>query len=206
MARSPPQRGDDHRYLRRARALLPPARAEHGGQTYLDLFAAGDLVTLHAYRIGQSGTASVISNGRTAAHGSWPTGSVRREIRQHDRNRRRTATRRARLRSPSQDVNLQPTAFGVWVGHRIADSHCRAPEPTSSTPTYAANLQASGNNFTCGSKPGCGQRRRPLFVPDSECIVSAVLAHAGGRPRASAGTRASVVNRVQRAGTSIHPP
>jgi hypothetical protein len=42
------------------------------GQTFLHTFAAGDVVTLHAFRLGQ-GTASVISNsdGRTGVMAHW---------------------------------------------------------------------------------------------------------------------------------------
>jgi hypothetical protein len=59
----------------------PASTAQNtGGQTYLDVFAAGDLVTLHAYRIGQSGTASVVSNAdgrsRIMAHWLGPTGDT----------------------------------------------------------------------------------------------------------------------------------
>lgn len=43
------------------------------GQTLLHKFDVGDTVTLHAYRIGQNGSASIISNGdgRTAVMAHW---------------------------------------------------------------------------------------------------------------------------------------
>ncbi|GLW22857.1 hypothetical protein DI270_018925 [Microbispora triticiradicis] len=43
------------------------------GQTVTDTFAAGDAVTLHAFRIGQAGTAAVYSNsdGRTTVTAHW---------------------------------------------------------------------------------------------------------------------------------------
>ncbi|WP_413808119.1 hypothetical protein [Streptomyces sp. OE57] len=51
-----------------------------GGLSFLHFFAAGDVVTLWAYRIGQAGTASVISNadGRTRISMHWigPTGDT----------------------------------------------------------------------------------------------------------------------------------
>lgn len=44
-----------------------------GGQGFLHSFAAGDTVRLHAYRIGQSGSASLMSNGdgRTRIWAHW---------------------------------------------------------------------------------------------------------------------------------------
>ncbi|KUN32545.1 hypothetical protein AQJ11_03185 [Streptomyces corchorusii] len=51
-----------------------------GGLSFLHTFAAGDVVTLWAYRIGQTGTASVVSNadGRTRISMHWigPTGDT----------------------------------------------------------------------------------------------------------------------------------
>lgn len=43
------------------------------GQTFTHTFAAGDVVTLHAYRIGQDPSAAIISNhdGRTAVTAHW---------------------------------------------------------------------------------------------------------------------------------------
>ncbi|MEU6036111.1 hypothetical protein ABZ801_11950 [Actinomadura sp. NPDC047616] len=43
------------------------------GQTFLHKFDAGDRVTLHAYRIGQTGTANILSNadGRTGVMAHW---------------------------------------------------------------------------------------------------------------------------------------
>ncbi|GGT11162.1 hypothetical protein ACFFV7_35755 [Nonomuraea spiralis] len=43
------------------------------GQTFLHTFAAGDVVTLHGFRIGQAGTAAVASNsdGRTGVMAHW---------------------------------------------------------------------------------------------------------------------------------------
>ena len=48
--------------------------AQHtAGQTFLHTFAAGDVVTLHAYRIGQAGNAIILSNGdgRTGVRAHW---------------------------------------------------------------------------------------------------------------------------------------
>ncbi|MER6367439.1 hypothetical protein ABT255_03500 [Streptomyces mirabilis] len=51
-----------------------------GSNVFMRFFAAGDQVTLHAYRIGQLGTASVINNGdgrtRVMAHWIGPTGDT----------------------------------------------------------------------------------------------------------------------------------
>ncbi|MFI6290024.1 hypothetical protein ACIBEJ_00475 [Nonomuraea sp. NPDC050790] len=51
-----------------------------GGLSFLHTFAVGDLVTLWSYRIGQTGSAAVISNpdGRTRISGHWlgPTGDT----------------------------------------------------------------------------------------------------------------------------------
>ncbi|MEV0228723.1 hypothetical protein [Nonomuraea sp. NPDC050786] len=43
------------------------------GQTFLHTFAVGDVLTLHAYRIGQAGSAAIISNGdgRTTIAAHW---------------------------------------------------------------------------------------------------------------------------------------
>ncbi|MEU6718741.1 hypothetical protein ABZ897_45370 [Nonomuraea sp. NPDC046802] len=43
------------------------------GQTFMDTFAANDVVTLHAYRIGRDGTATIISqpDGRTGVMAHW---------------------------------------------------------------------------------------------------------------------------------------
>lgn len=47
------------------------------GQTFTHTFAAGDVVTLHAYRLGRGGSASILSNGdgrtRVTAHWVSPT-------------------------------------------------------------------------------------------------------------------------------------
>lgn len=53
---------------------------ETQGLSFVHAFAAGDVVTLHAFRIGQTGTASIVSNtdGRTriAAHWLAPEGDT----------------------------------------------------------------------------------------------------------------------------------
>jgi hypothetical protein len=43
------------------------------GQTFMEPFVAGDVVTLHAYRIGQAGSAAVIgqTDGRTGVMAHW---------------------------------------------------------------------------------------------------------------------------------------
>lgn len=43
------------------------------GQSFLHTFASGDVLTLHAYRIGQGGSAAIISNGdgRTTVTAHW---------------------------------------------------------------------------------------------------------------------------------------
>jgi hypothetical protein len=66
-------------------ALIPGSEAVTGiygsnqaaqnttGQTFLYTFQAGDVVTLHTYRIGQAGAASILSNsdGRTRVMAHW---------------------------------------------------------------------------------------------------------------------------------------
>ncbi|MCX4458676.1 hypothetical protein OOK58_42975 [Streptomyces sp. NBC_01728] len=90
-----------------------------------------------------------------------------------------------------QDVNLQPTASGVWV-----DTGLQIALPSAGTYQLDANvrgnLQGSGNNFNVWLQARLWDITAGAVVPDSECIVQqywltqAAAASLGGNAVASA--------------------